>query len=68
MRHTEAVHKFKLNQVVNLVRAPSLIKSGSTSLKYEIVCLVPADTNGEISYRIKSGTEELAVREYEIKA
>jgi hypothetical protein len=68
MRHTEAVHKFKLNQVVNLVRAPFLIKSGSTSLKYEIVRLVPADTNGEISYRIKSGTEELAVREHEIKA
>jgi uncharacterized protein HemX len=68
MRHTEAVHKFKLNQIVNLVRAYFLTKSGTASLKYEVVRLLPADTNGEISYRIKSGTAELAVREHEIEA
>ena len=68
MRHTEAVYKFKLNQVVSLLRPPFLSTHGSTSLKYEIVRLLPADTNGEISYRIKSGTAELAVREHEIEA
>jgi hypothetical protein len=34
---------------------------------YEVVRLMPADQTGEVSYRIRSGTIERAVRESEIR-
>ncbi|PSC03087.1 hypothetical protein SLNSH_20920 [Alsobacter soli] len=61
-------YTFKLHQTVRLVRTPSLDKRGSTPTEYEIIRLMPADPNGEVSYRIKSGLTELSVREHEIKA
>jgi hypothetical protein len=35
---------------------------------YEVVRLMPADQTGEVSYRIRSGTTERAVRESEIRS
>jgi hypothetical protein len=35
---------------------------------YEVVRLMPADQTGEVSYRIKSGAIEKAVRESEIRS
>jgi hypothetical protein len=35
---------------------------------YEVVRLMPADQTGELSYRIKSGAIERAVRESEIRS
>jgi hypothetical protein len=35
---------------------------------YEVVRLMPADQSGEVSYRIKSGVIERAVRESEIRS
>jgi hypothetical protein len=35
---------------------------------YEVVRLMPADQTGELSYRIKSGVVERAVRESEIRS
>jgi hypothetical protein len=35
---------------------------------YEVVRLMPADQTGEVSYRIKSGMTEKAVREGEIRS
>jgi hypothetical protein len=35
---------------------------------YEVVRLMPADQTGEVSYRIKSGVIERAVREGEIRS
>ena len=61
-------YKFRLKQIVRLVRTPNLAQVGSPSLEYEVVRLMPADENGEISYRVKSGSAELAVREHEIRA
>jgi len=39
----------------------------SASSIYEVVRQMPADQTGELSYRIKSGTVERAVRESEIR-
>ncbi|WP_460451586.1 hypothetical protein [Alsobacter sp. SYSU BS001988] len=61
-------YNFQLRQTVRLVRPPALGKHGSVPNEYEIVRLLPADTSGEISYRVRSGLSELVVREYEIKA
>lgn len=67
MSHPEARHKYKLKQIVRLLRPPKTMKKGVVvPLDYEIVRLMPADSHGEISYRIKSGSAELAVREHEI--
>lgn len=68
MSKESSIYRFKLQQIVRLVRAPHLTKSGSAPLEYEIVRLMPADENGEVTYRIKSGLSELAVREHEISA
>ena len=35
---------------------------------YEVTRLMPADETGEVSYRIRSGVTERAVRESEIRA
>ena len=39
----------------------------STASIYEVVRLMPSDQTGELSYRIKSGSIEQAVRESEIR-
>jgi hypothetical protein len=61
-------HKFRLQQVVRLVRAPIPDKRVTSCGDYEVVRVMPADASGQISYRIRSGTTERAVREFEIKA
>lgn len=66
MNNRPTTYKYRLNQIVRLLRAPINIKGGNHVLEYEIVRLMPADANGEISYRIKAGLAELAVREHEI--
>jgi hypothetical protein len=59
-------HKFKIRQMVRL-NQPAFSDSRTTSGGlYEVVRLMPADQAGELSYRIKSGTTERAVRESEI--
>ena len=60
-------HKFKVRQMVRLAQpgfADSRTGSGNV---YEVVRLMPADQTGELSYRIKSGSVERAVRESEIR-
>ena len=61
-------HKYKIRQMVRLVRAPISDSRASGSGIYEVTRLMPADETGEVSYRIKSGMTERAVREYEIRA
>lgn len=60
-------HKYKVKQMVHLVRAPIADNRAAGGGSYEIVRLMPADETGEVSYRIKSGMTERAVRESEIK-
>jgi hypothetical protein len=60
-------HKFKIRQLVRL-KQPGFSDAQTTSAGvYEIVRLMPADQTGEVSYRIKSGLIERAVRESEIQ-
>jgi hypothetical protein len=61
-------HKFKIRQMVRLVRAPLSDSRASGSGIYEVVRLMPADETGEVSYRVRSGSTERAVRESEIRA
>jgi hypothetical protein len=42
-------------------------RAGSAGI-YEVVRLMPADQTGELSYRIRSGAFERAVRESEIRS
>ena len=61
-------HKFKLRQMVRLTQPGfSDTRAGSGNV-YEVVRLMPADQTGEVSYRIKSGMTERAVREGEIRS
>jgi hypothetical protein len=61
-------HKFKVRQMVRLMQPGfSDTRTGSGNV-YEIVRLMPADQTGELSYRIKSGMTERAVRESEIRS
>ena len=62
------LHKYKIRQMVRLVRAPISDSRASGGGTYEVVRLMPADETGEVSYRVKSGMTERAVREYEIRA
>lgn len=60
-------HKFRIRQMVRLMQPGfSDTRAGSGSV-YEVVRLMPADQTGELSYRIKSGMTERAVRESEIR-
>ena len=60
-------HKFKVRQMVRLAQPGfSDNRTGSGNV-YEVVRLMPADQTGELSYRIKSGMTERAVRESEIR-
>jgi hypothetical protein len=62
-------HKFKLNQMVRLVRPGFSDKLASGSSTYEVIRLMPADQTGEYSYRIKAtGAGERAVRESDLAA
>jgi hypothetical protein len=61
-------YKYKIRQMVRLGRAPVSDSRGSGSGIYEVVRLLPADKTGELSYRIRSGATERAVRESEIRA
>jgi hypothetical protein len=61
-------HKFKVRQIVRLIRSSYSDTRLSASDTYEIVRLMPADQTGEPSYRIKSDAGERAVRESEITA
>ena len=65
-RRTNMLHKIR--QMVRLVRAPIFDSRASGSGIYEVVRLMPADETGEVSYRIRSGATERAVRESEIRA
>jgi DNA polymerase III delta prime subunit len=65
---TNMLHKYKIRQMVRLVRAPISDSRASGSGIYEVTRLMPADETGEVSYRIKSGATERAVRESEIRA
>jgi hypothetical protein len=67
--HTETkmLHKYKIRQMVRLVRAPISDNRASGSGIYEVTRLMPADETGEV-YRIRSGATERAVREHEIRA
>ena len=61
-------HKYKIRQMVRLVRAPMSDSRASGSSVYEVVRLMPADETGEVAYRVRSATTERAVRESEIRA
>ncbi|GJD47437.1 hypothetical protein OPKNFCMD_0145 [Methylobacterium crusticola] len=59
-------HKFKLRQQVRMVRtgfSDSQVNAGET---FEVIRLLPEDQTGELSYRIRAGMAERAVRESEI--
>ena len=60
-------HKFKLRQMVRLNQPGFSDARTSGASIYEIVRLMPADQTGEVSYRIKSGMVERAVRESDIR-
>jgi hypothetical protein len=61
-------HKYKIRLMVRLVRAPISDGHASGSGIYEVTRLTPDDETGEVSYRIRLGVTERAVREGEIKA
>lgn len=60
-------HKFKLKQMVRLAHQGFTDSRTNADNVYEVVRLMPADQTGELSYRIKAGTVERAVRESEIR-
>ena len=61
-------HKFKVRQMVRLNQPGFSDARSSSGGVYEIVRLMPADQSGELSYRVKSGLNERAVRESEIRS
>ena len=68
MDNHDPVYKFQLRQRVRLARSRFPGRSGFVDHEFEVVRLMPADENGEVSYRVKSANSELAVREHEISA
>ena len=64
-------HQFKIGQQVRRARLPDTrrvdARSGFGEVA-EVVRLMPADDTGAVSYRIRSGMAERAVREDEIVA
>lgn len=60
-------YKFKVKQMVRLKRPGVSDHWINSAGIYEIIRLMPADQTGELSYRIKSGMVERAVREGEIR-
>ena len=61
-------HKFKVRQMVRLTQPGFSDTRTNSGTVYEVVRLMPADQTGELSYRIKSGMIERAVREGEIRS
>jgi hypothetical protein len=61
-------HKFKVRQSVRLNQPGFSDSRTGTAGVYEVVRLMPADQTGELSYRIRSGSTERAVRESEIRS
>jgi len=61
-------HRYKIRQIVRLVRAPISDSRANGSGIYEVARLMPADETGEVSYRIRSGVPERASRQSEIRA
>ena len=61
-------HKFKVRQMVRLAQPGFSDTRSNSGNVYEVVRLMPADQTGEVSYRIKSGVTEKAVREGEIRS
>ena len=61
-------HKFKVRQMVRLTQPGFSDTRSNAGNVYEVVRLMPADQTGEVSYRIKSGMTEKAVREGEIRS
>lgn len=59
--------RFQIKQIVRLVRELPSDRNVAAPKDYEVVRVMPADATGEVSYRIRSGTTERAVREYEIR-
>lgn len=62
------VHKFKVRQLVRLKQPGFSDAQTNSAGVYEVVRLMPADQTGELSYRIKAGSIERAVRESEIRS
>lgn len=60
-------YKFKLGQRVKRLGPTSANAKTGFGDVAEIVRLMPADQTGEVSYRIRSGFAERAVREDEIE-
>jgi len=60
-------HKFKVKQMVRLKQPGFSDARISSANVYEVVRLMPADQTGELSYRVRSGAIERAVRESEIR-
>ncbi|HEV2557034.1 MAG TPA: hypothetical protein VGU45_00245 [Microvirga sp.] len=60
-------HRFKIRQMVRMNHPSTADARTVVGGVYEVVRLMPADQTGEVSYRIRSGTVERAVRESEIK-
>ncbi len=60
-------HRFKIRQMVRMNHPSTADARTVAGGVYEVVRLMPADQTGEVSYRIRSGTVERAVRESEIK-
>ena len=58
-------HLYKIKDVVELNRMA--FSERAVGNAYEVVRLMPADVTGEVSYRIKAGSGERAVRESEIR-
>lgn len=61
-------YKFRIKQMVRFKQPGVSDKWINSAGVYEVVRLMPADQTGELSYRIKSGMTERAVRESEIRS
>jgi len=59
-------HKFKLHQHVRMVRTGYSDNRAHAGEVFEIIRLLPEDQTGQVSYRIRAGLAERAVRENEI--
>ncbi len=50
---TNMLHKYKIRQMVRLIRTPISDSRASGSGIYEVVPLMPVDETGEVAYRIR---------------
>lgn len=61
-------HTFKVRQMVRPKQSGFSDAQANSASVYEVVRLMPADQTEEVSYRIKSGANERAVHESEIRS